>query len=206
MEGEMSDIELDAKKIEEKVSDLAEAMNRVRNNQAERDDVVVDMKQASHARLELLAQDLQPVFAELPKDNDQFEFALTNGENSRLWVDMTSFVRMGRDRRVYEFVKDTRMGRTMLGETDDRARMAKLVTNYVAERVLERERMIEGEWVAMRDYNFGLDEEDEAVETPQQSRGRSLLGLVGWFLLGLAGGASAMIAWAWFGDIPTFLQ
>ncbi len=54
MEGEMSDIELDAKKIEEKVSDLAEAMNRVRNNQAERDDVVVDMKQASHARLELL--------------------------------------------------------------------------------------------------------------------------------------------------------
>ncbi len=153
-----------------------------------------------------MAQDLQPVFAELPKDNDQFEFALTNGENSRLWVDMTSFVRMGRDRRVYEFVKDTRMGRTMLGETDDRARMAKLVTNYVAERVLERERMIEGEWVAMRDYNFGLDEEDEAVETPQQSRGRSLLGLVGWFLLGLAGGASAMIAWAWFGDIPTFLQ
>ena len=62
MEDGMSDIELDAKKIEEKVSDLAQAMDRVRNDQAERDDVVVDMKQASHARLELLAQDLQPVF------------------------------------------------------------------------------------------------------------------------------------------------
>ena len=69
----MNDVELDAKQIEKKVSDLAEAMERVRDDEATRSDVVVDMKQASQARLELLAQDLQPVFQDVPEDNEQFE-------------------------------------------------------------------------------------------------------------------------------------
>lgn len=201
----MSDVELDAKQIEKKVSDLAEAMDRVRDDQATRDDVVVDMKQASHARLELLAKDLQPVFNDVPEDSDQFEFALTNGENARLWIDMTSFVRMGRDRRVYEFVKDTRMGRQMLGESDDREKMAKWVTRYVAERMLERERMIEGEWVAMRNYNF--DEENAEVVPDEKTEDKgSFWSFFLWLLIGLAGGAAAMVLWAWFGEIPDFLR
>ncbi len=203
-EGAVSDVELDAKKIEEKVSDLALAMDRVRNDLAERDDVVVEMKQAGRARLELLAQQLQPVFKDIPDHIEQFDFALTDGETPRLWIDMTSFVRLGRDRRVYEFVKDTRMGRTMLGETDDRSRMAKIVSNYVAERIIERERMIEGEWVAMRDYQFGLDEEagvagEAAVEAKRPGFDPM------WFLIGLLGGAAAIFAWAWFGDIAGFI-
>lgn len=201
----MSDIELDAKQIEKKVSDLAEAMDRVRDDQATRDDVVVEMKQAGHARLELLAKELQPVFQDIPDDNDQFEFSLTNGENARLWIDMTSFVRMGRDRRVYEFVKDTRMGRTMLGESDDREKMARIVTNYVAERVLERERMIEGEWIAMRNYDFDADESEESQPVSAKET-TSLWSLFGWMLLGIALGAAAMVAWAWFGDIPEFFK
>lgn len=201
----MSEIELDAKQIEKKVSDLAEAMDRVRNDQATRDDVVVEMKQAGHARLELLAKELQPVFMEIPEDHDQFEFALTNGENARLWIDMTSFVRMGRDRRVYEFVKDTRLGRSMLGETDDREKMARIVTNYVAERMLERERMIEGEWVAMRNYDFDAEPEEESAEAPAR-RSSGFWPVVGWLLLGMLAGAAGMVLWAWFGDIPQFLQ
>ncbi len=202
----MSDLELDAKQIEQKVSDLAEAMNRVRNDLATRDDVVVDMKSASHARLELLAQDLQPVFAELPDDNDQFEFALTQGNPSRLWIDMTSFVRMGRDKRTYEFVKDTRMGRQMLGESDERDRIKRIVTNYVAERVLERERMIEGEWVAMRNYDFS-DTQEAAPAKPVETipSSASIWSFVFWFAMGLPFGALAIVLWAWYGDIPTFL-
>jgi len=205
MERDMFELEFDAKQIERKVSDLAEAMNRVRNDLATRDDVVVDMKQASHARLELLAQDLQPVFQEVPDDNDQFEFALTNGENSRLWIDMTCFVRMGRDRRVYEFVKDTRMGRQMLGESDDRASMAKIVTRYVAERMLERQRMIEGDWVAMAKYDFSSDGEERKVDKPTRT-GSNFWGIAMWMVLGIVVGAAAMVLWAWFGDIPAFLS
>ena len=202
----MSDVELDAKQIEKKVSDLAEAMERVRNDQASRTDVVVDMKTASHARLELLAQDLQPVFQDLPDENDQFEFALTNGEHSRLWIDMTSFVRMGRDRRVYEFVKDTRMGRQMLGESDDREAMKVMVTNYVAERVLEREQMIEGEWVAMRNYDFSGAKANVVSAELQKNQHFGFWNFLMWFAFGLIAGALAMVAWAWFGEIPRFLR
>ena len=204
VERDMSELEFDAKQIERKVSDLAEAMDQVRNDLATRDDVVVDMKQASHVRLELLAQELQPVFNELPDDNDQFEFALTNGENSRLWIDMTSFVRMGRDRRVYEFVKDTRMGRQMLGETADRSAMAKIVTRYIAERMLERQRMIEGDWVAMAKYDFSNDKPADVTMKSTQA-GNDFWGIVMWTAMGILIGAIAMVLWAWFGDIPAFL-
>ena len=204
----MAEKELDVKQLEAKVHDLAEAMDRVRENRAQQDDVVVDMKQAAHQRLELLARDLQPVFKALPDDNDQFEFALTNGEPPRLWVDMTSHVRMGRDRMLYEFVKNTRMGRTLLAKTTDRQKMAKIVTNYVAERVLERERVIEGEWVAMRNYDFDAEGEgqgEEAASAPNKASG-SGWAMFGWFLTGILAGGLALLAWAWFGDIPAFLN
>jgi hypothetical protein len=206
MEGGMSEQEIDAKQIEKKVSDLSEAMERVRDDQASRDDVVVEMKQAGRARLELLAQDLQPVFKDIPDDNDQFEFAITNGEPSRLWIDMTSYVRMGREKRVYEFVKDTRMGRTILGKSEDRAKMSRIVTNYVAERILERERMIEGEWVALRDYDFSAPDADDTADSQKRTGVDNRLTAFGWLVAGLLLGAAAMVAWAWFGDIPAFLK
>lgn len=203
----MNDNELDAKQIEKRVSDLADAMERVRDDQATRDDVVVEMKQAARARLELLAQDLQPIFNEVPDDNDQFEFALTSGETPRLWIDMTSFVRMGRDRRVYEFVKDTRLGRTIMAHSDQRDTMKEAVTRYIAERMLLKERMIEGEWQSVQSMNFGEGtgtDTEESEDTPPQ--GRSAGSLLAVFLFGLAGGAGGVLAWAWNDDIPEVIN
>lgn len=208
----MSDSEMDAKKLEAKVHVLADAMKRVRSDQASRDDVVVDMKQAAFTRLELLAKDLQPVFDDIPHESEQFEFALSNGDIPRLWIDITTFVRMGRDKRVYEFVKDTRLGRKILAKSEDRIRIGKAVTAYAAERVLERERAIEGDWMALRDYDFN-DEvmDDDQVEQPTLSVDANREDgygwkYVGWVLLGIIAGAAAMIAWAWFGVIPDFIK
>lgn len=205
----MSDHEMDAKKLEAKVHDLADAMERVRSDQASRNDVVVDMKEAAFARLELLAKDLQPVFEDIPKDSEQFEFALTNGEVPRLWIDITTFVRMGRDKREYEFIKDTRLGRKILAKSEDRIRIGKAVTAYVAERVLERERAIEGDWMALRDYDFDheMNEDEHSTQLigADQQAGYGWK-YVGWVLLGLIVGAAAMIAWAWFGDIPDIFK
>lgn len=205
----MNETELDAKQIEKCVSDLAKAMESVRNDQANRDDVVIEMKQTSRARLELLAQDLQPVFEDVPDENDQFEFALSTGETPRLWIDMTSFVRMGRDRRSYEFIKDTRMGRTVIGRSDERDEMKQLVTRYIAERILMRERMIEGDWIAMKGYDFAgekTEEPEKSVQaSPETGAGSSIVSFFLWFLIGLIAGGAAMLAWAWFGDIPGFL-
>ncbi len=145
----MIDQDLEAKDIEQRVHDLNRAMRKIRTAQADKDDVVVELKNTRISRLELLYEDIKPVQDDIPYDNEQFEFALAKSEPPRLWIDMTSFVRMGEDGREYEFVKDTRMGRVILGNSSNRQKIGEVVTDYVAERLLERERMIEGEWLSL---------------------------------------------------------
>lgn len=123
---------------------LSDAIRDVRNAAADRDDVVVDMREAQRMRLELLAAELAPVFADVPADNDTFDFAISSGLQPRLWIDAVSHVGMGRDRRTYRFVRDTRLGRVVLAESTDLKPVADQVTRYVAERIVERQRMMEG--------------------------------------------------------------
>ena len=123
---------------------LSDAIRDVKNAFADRDDVVVDMREAHRMRLDLLAADLAPVFAEIPADMENFDFAVSSGLQPRLWIDAVSHVTMGRDRRTYRFLKDTRIGRVVLAESTDRKPVADSVTRYVAERIVERQRMMEG--------------------------------------------------------------
>ena len=130
---------------------LKDAVAAVKNRLADQNDVVVDMKQAEQARLELLADDLLPLINSIDEADERFDFALSKGEKPRLWIDMSSFVSMGQDKRNFRFMKDTRAGRLVLAETNDRSRMADFVSEYIAERVVERERLLEGDWVSQRD-------------------------------------------------------
>ena len=199
----MVEKDLEASDIERKVHDLAEAMSRLRNAQADRDDVVVDMKHAKFSRLQLLAEDISPVFEDIPEDNEQFEFALTNGETPRLWIDMTSFVRMGADGREYEFVKDTRLGRVILGRSTHRELIGKSITDYVAERILERERMIEGDWISAKALLLDqvretdgspagtVGETSQDTGSPEESSASAVLV---WLFAGLAIGLAVVLA------------
>jgi|LNFM01.2.fsa_nt_gb hypothetical protein len=132
------------------VRSLKDAIRRVRTAEAERSDVVVELRDAERARLEMLADELRSVFAEIPDEHDAFALNIAGGTPPRLWVDMTSFVVMDRDRRTYRFLKDTRLGRTVILESDDIDATADMITSYVAERIIERERAIEGDWVLRR--------------------------------------------------------
>ncbi|MEO5756516.1 MAG: hypothetical protein ABIQ51_06635 [Mesorhizobium sp.] len=123
---------------------LADAIRDVKNAFADRDDVVVDMREAHRMRLELLAAELAPVFADVPAGMDNFDFAVSSGLQPRLWIDAVSHVAMGRDRRTYRFLRDTRIGRIVLAESTEMKPVADQVTRYVAERVVERQRMMEG--------------------------------------------------------------
>ncbi len=134
----------------EKVRSLRDAIRKVRMAETERSDVVVELRDAERARLELLADELKGVFAEVPGEDEQFIFTVAAGTPPRLWIDMTSFVVMGRDRRTYRFLKDTRLGRTVILETAKIDDVADTITNYVAERIIERERAIEGDWLIKR--------------------------------------------------------
>src|SRR5260370_8313349 len=46
---------------------------------------------------------------------------------------------MGRDKRIYRFVQDTRFGRIVIAESHDVATIVDAVTDYVARRMIERE-------------------------------------------------------------------
>ena len=123
---------------------LSDAVRDVKNAFADRDDVVVDMREAHRMRLELLAAELAPVFADVPDDIDNFDFTVSSGLQPRLWIDAVSHVAMGRDRRTYRFLKDTRIGRVVLAESAEMKPIIDQVTRYVAERIVERQRMMEG--------------------------------------------------------------
>lgn len=156
---------------------LASALAEVKNRLASRDDVVVDMKAAEQARLELLADEVRPLFEDLPEDNDQFEFSMSYGKPPRLWVDMTAHVSMGRDRRQYRFLKDTRAGRIVLAESSSMSNIADAIGYYVAERVLLRERILEGEWTS-------LYLEEQTVVSAKQARKRGVWTSAIWFVSG----------------------
>lgn len=129
---------------------LRDAIRRVRIVNTDQADGLADLRDTERARLELLADDLADLIAEVPDDLDFFAFALSTGETPRLWIDITCHVALGRDRRTYRLLKDTRVGRTILHETADRGEMATRISDYVAERVIDRQRAIEGDWIELK--------------------------------------------------------
>jgi hypothetical protein len=104
--------------------------------------VIADLRGAEIVRLEMLQEQLAPVLAQVPDDCDLFDVALVPSEHPRLFIDMIGFVEMGRDRRLYRFLQDTRHGRVTLCETEQLDRIVEAVTNYVAQRLIERERAL----------------------------------------------------------------
>jgi len=121
---------------------LKDALRRARIDTAERTGVVVDLHDAEVARLELLNEALDPLFAEIPTEIDLFDRGLSRGETPRLWIDAIAHVAMGRDKRIYRFLQDTRYGRKVLGESVNIPEMVEAVTKYVAQRLIERERAL----------------------------------------------------------------
>ncbi len=125
-----------------KPAPLREALRQVRVESAERTGLVIEMRDAEAARLELLNDALDPVFAEIPQGIDIFDRGVSRGEIPRLWIDIVAYVLMARDKRTYRFVQDTRYGRKVLHESTDIADMAKAITRYIAARLIERERAL----------------------------------------------------------------
>jgi hypothetical protein len=121
---------------------LRDAMRRLRLQEAERGSAGAAMRDAECVRLEILRDKLEPVFAQVPSHIELFDTGLTPGDPPRLWVDMIAFVEMGRDKRTYRFLQDTRFGRAVILESDSADAIADSVTTYVAQRLIERERML----------------------------------------------------------------
>jgi len=174
-----------------RVPRLKDAMRQARIEMAERSGVVVDLRDAELARLELLNQALDPVYAEIPEGIELFERGIAEGDTPRLWVDMIAHVAMGRDKRVYRFVQDTRYGRRVIAESAEVDEMARAVTQYIARRLVERERVVAGD--------TELAARDRLIDTVsrRRRRRRTLLVLLLGIFLGVAIGAGAVLGTAW---------
>jgi hypothetical protein len=121
---------------------LRDALRQARIESAERTGVIVDLRDAEVVRLEILNEALEPLFKEVPDAIDLFDRGVARGDPPRLWIDVVAHVDMGRDKRTYRFVQDSRYGRQVLAESPEVREIAEAVTKYVARRIIERERAL----------------------------------------------------------------
>ena len=160
---------------------LRDALRQARIEAADRTGVVVDLRDAEVARLEILNEALDPLFAQIPAEIDLFDRGISQGDTPRLWVDVVAHVMMGRDKRIYRFVQDTRFGRTVIAESHEVIKIVEAVTDYVARRMIEREHAL-----------VAAPAPAPAV-TPKPRRGGFWI-----FVLGFIAGAVALFALALF--------
>ncbi len=121
---------------------LLAAIRAARLDGAERAQATGDLRDAELARLDLLREMLDPVLAEIPPEIDLFDTGVAPGPRPRLFIDMIAFVEMGHDRRTYRLFQDRRDGRVLLAEADGVGAMVAAVTDYIARRLVERERLL----------------------------------------------------------------
>lgn len=163
---------------------LRDALFKARIEAADRTGVVVDLRDAEVARLEILNDALDPLFAQVPEQIDLFDRGVTQGDTPRLWIDVVAHIMMGRDKRMYRFVQDTRFGRIVLAESHDVPVIVEAVTDYVARRMVEREHAMV----------VTPEPKPTVTEKPRRSR-------VWTFLLGFILGALALFAAALFASL-----
>lgn len=163
---------------------LRDALRKARIESAERSGIVVDMQDAEVARLELLNEALAPIFSEVPPEIDLFDPGISRGETPRLWIDAIAHVAMGRDKRSYRLVQDSRYGRKVLAESLSIPDIVQAVTKYLAQRLVERERAL---------ADTGLASE----QLPSARMERHRRGRFAPFLLGLIVGIATLFAAAY---------
>jgi hypothetical protein len=122
--------------------DLAASIRQARVENAERADAIAEVRELEIVRLKSLESALAPVVDQAPQGLDLFDLALTQSEHPRLFLDMIAFVDMANDKRTYRFFQDTRNGRVLMAESQSVDTIVAAVADYVARRLVERERAV----------------------------------------------------------------
>jgi hypothetical protein len=122
--------------------DLAASIRQARVENAERADAIAEARELEIARLKALESALEPIVDQAPQGVDLFDMALTQSEHPRLFLDMIAFIDMAQDKRTYRFFQDTRNGRVLIAESQSPETIVAAVADYVARRLVERERAL----------------------------------------------------------------
>jgi hypothetical protein len=164
---------------------LKQALHDARIEAAERSAVIIDLRDAEMARLEILNEAVDKVFKDIPaRHTDYFDRGVSGGTQPRLWLDAITHVVMGSDKRTYRLLTDTANGRRVLEESTEVPAIREAVTRYVARRMVAREQ--------------ALATTETKEEAPKKSRGL----IIGAFIAGALFGAAALFAAVWFTTNP----
>ena len=100
---------------------------------------------------------------------------------------------MARDKRTYRFLKDTRLGRVVLAESQDVEDVADSVTHYLAERIIEREKAMESDFLLTKMGDEAINE--DAARKARLAKDKEHRGSNGlwWFLFGVLAGAVGLV-------------
>jgi hypothetical protein len=125
---------------------LAEAMQRARTHHsgekqivAEPAPVLVSPKQS----LDILRKKLKPLYDAIPQDVEGIDLGIVREEKPQLYLDMVAFVDIAEDGKSYRLVQGGRNGSQVLLETSDDASLIARITDYIAQRLIVRERILE---------------------------------------------------------------
>jgi hypothetical protein len=119
-----------------------DALRRARLAQSAHFDALADIRDAQTLRLQALRDDLAPLVEGNARVKDFVDLALIPGDPPRLWIDLVTYAVMGPDPRTYSLIQD-RSGQESLFSSRDRSEMVKYIGERLANRLVERERMLQ---------------------------------------------------------------
>jgi hypothetical protein len=164
---------------------LKQALHEARIEAAERSAVIVDLRDAEMARLEILDEAINQAFKDIPaRHTDYFDRGVSGGTAPRLWLDAITHVAMGNDKRTYRLLTDTANGRRVLEESTEVGPMREAITRYIARRLVAREQALAT---------------TETKEAPAPKRSGAVVAA---FVVGTICGAVALFAAVWFSTNP----
>jgi len=161
---------------EPRVASLSAALRRARLDNANRSEALSDLRGGEIVRLEVLRDAIEPVLTQLPDDCDLFDVAIAPSERPRLFIDQLGFIEIGRERRVYRFLQDTRHGRIQVCESEKPAAMVEAVTAYIAHRLIEREKALTSDFASgatAGEAARAAAKAAEAAPPPQRPKGQA---------------------------------
>lgn len=177
------------------VSLLKEAIREVRVASAERAESAADVAEVSRLKLEMLAEHLEDTFEESMRYEDLFDNAISTGKSPKLFIDAIAHVIMARDQKTYRLVRMSRQGRMILEESKELETVARAVTRYMAERIVERQTLLD----QPQEINLANTQEVKAAPAPAVAQegpwADFFLGLI-WFAVGSVVGGTLLYLWA----------
>jgi len=121
---------------------LEAAIDAARNAQGMHFDAFKDNLDATTLRLEVLRLELSGLIKGRVEAERFVSLQLFAGDKPRLWIDLVSYVVMAPTPRCYRLMRDRQDASEVLFETDDRAEMVRVITGYIANRIIMRERQM----------------------------------------------------------------